>query len=163
MSFKRIGMILIFVYSMFPTNGQSVVIGSGSNALGTGGLVSYSVGQIFYTTPAGADGSVIQGAQQPFEISILTELDEAKYVTLSCMAYPNPAKNFIQLKMNDIKSLSNKSIKYQLIDLNGKILCAKIIDADVTNIDISSYLTSTYILKVIQNNKQLKTFKFSKN
>ena len=163
MNFKRIEVLLIFVYSVFPTNGQGVVIASGNNALSAGGSVSYTVGQLFYTTSDGTDGSVIQGAQQPFEISTLTELDEAKYVTLTCIAYPNPTKNFIQLKMNDFKTFSNKSIKYQLVDLNGKIICTNTLDADVTNIDISGYSTSTYVLKLIQNNKQLKTFKITKN
>ena len=50
-----------FVYS------QEAIAASGSEAKGSGGSGSYTVGQTFYTTNTAATGSVSQGVQQPFE------------------------------------------------------------------------------------------------
>jgi len=48
---------------------QVAIPASGGNATGTGGTVSYSVGQVFYTINTGTTGFIVQGVQQPFEIS----------------------------------------------------------------------------------------------
>jgi hypothetical protein len=40
---------------------------SGGEANGTGGTVSYSIGQVFYSTYSGSNGTLSEGVQQPFE------------------------------------------------------------------------------------------------
>ena len=45
---------------------QNIIPASGGNATGSGGTVSYTVGQIVYVTDTGNTGSVIQGVQQPY-------------------------------------------------------------------------------------------------
>lgn len=52
---------------------QQASTASGGNASGSGGSASYSVGQTAYTVSNG-NGSVSQGVQQPFEISIVTDI-----------------------------------------------------------------------------------------
>jgi hypothetical protein len=51
---------------------QENVNASGSNASGSGGSASYSVGQVFYQIHSGSNGSVVEGVQQPYEISVIT-------------------------------------------------------------------------------------------
>ena len=51
---------------------QESVNAYGGDAKGSGGTVAYSVGQIVYTTHTGATGSVAQGVQQAYEISVVT-------------------------------------------------------------------------------------------
>ncbi len=45
---------------------QEATLASGGNATGSGGSVSYSVGQVVYTTNIGTTGSVAQGVQQAY-------------------------------------------------------------------------------------------------
>ncbi|WP_052172358.1 T9SS type A sorting domain-containing protein [Psychroserpens jangbogonensis] len=44
---------------------QESINASGSEATGSGGAVSYSVGQVFYSTQTGSNGTLSEGVQQP--------------------------------------------------------------------------------------------------
>ncbi len=125
--------------------------------------MSYTVGQVVYTTNTGTNGSVAQGVQQPFEISVVTGIEEAKGITLQCSAYPNPTTDFLTLKVDASTSLSIQSMEYQLFDINGKLLENKKVEDDETSIVMSNLVPATYFLKIIQNNKEIKTFKIIKN
>jgi len=98
---------------------QPTIPASGGNATGTGGTVSYTIGQVVYTTYTGTNGTVSQGVQQPYEISIVTGIEEAIGISLEIMAYPNPATDFIILI---IKNYEVKNLSYQFYDINGSLL-----------------------------------------
>jgi len=49
---------------------QSGVVATGGSATGTGGSASFSIGQVFYLTPSSTTHNLIQGLQQPFEITV---------------------------------------------------------------------------------------------
>jgi hypothetical protein len=142
---------------------QNSISATGGNASGSGGTVSYSVGQVVFTTNTGTTGSVVQGVQLPFEISIVTGFEEATRINLMVSASPNPITDFLTLKVDASVTLLIQSISYQLFDMSGKLLENKKIDGNQTNIIMSNRMPSTYILKVIQNNKEIKTFKIIKN
>ena len=78
---------------------QETVTASGGNTTGNAEILSYSVGQIFYTTNKGNDGMVTQGVQQPFEISVISGIEETQCINLNCSAYPNPTHDFFMLKI----------------------------------------------------------------
>ena len=136
---------------------------SPGNASGSGGSASYSLGQVVYTTNIGANGSVAQGVQQPFEISVVTAIEEAKGINLSVTAYPNPTTDFLQLKVDASTTLSIQSMSYQLYDMNGKLLQSEKITGNQTSIVMSNLVPANYFVKVIQANKEVKTFKIIKN
>jgi hypothetical protein len=139
---------------------QEVIPATGGNASGSGGSMSYSVGQIVYTTNTGTTGSVAQGIQQPYEISVVTELEGAKGITLKCIVYPNPATDYVMLK---VENYNTENLTYQLYDINGKLVENKKLDGNETSIVMSHLAATTYFLKVIDNNKEVKTFKIIKN
>jgi len=141
---------------------QQATIASGGDASGSGGSVAYSVGQIVYTTNTGTTGSVTQGVQQPYEISITTGLLETG-VNLNLTAYPNPTTSYLMLQIDASAALSNQSMSYQLYDNSGKLLESNTIVASSTTIKMEQMPTGTYLLKVTQNNKEVKTFKIIKN
>ena len=58
---------------------QESVSTSGSNASGTGGAVSYTVGQVAYTNSSGSNGSVSVGVQQAYTITATTGVDETNF------------------------------------------------------------------------------------
>ena len=152
--------ILLLGLGLTGLQAQESINVTGSNALGSGGSASYSVGQVVYTTNTGTNGSVAQGVQQAFEISVVTGLEEAKGINLSVTAYPNPTNDFLTLSIGEF-DISNLS--YQLYDMNGKLLQKEKITGNQTSIVMSNLLPSTYFVKVIQGNKEVKTFKIIKN
>ena len=52
---------------------QEAVAAAGGEATGSGGTVSYTIGQINYTTNTGAGGTITQGVQQPYEFFIFVD------------------------------------------------------------------------------------------
>ena len=120
--------------------------------------MSYSVGRVVYTTNTGATGSVAQGVQQPYEISVEIGVENTE-INLSVYAYPNPTSNYLQLR---VEYENFKDLSYQLYDINGKLLQTKELVSTETQIDISSYAATTYFVKVTQGNEELKTFKIIK-
>jgi len=139
---------------------QNAIPASGGNASGSGGTGSYTIGQVVYTTNTGTNWSAAQGVQQPYEISVVTGIEKAKDISLEIVVYPNPASDFLTLKVEnyDIESLS-----YKLFDANGKLLESKKVTGNETIISLANLLPSLYFLKVIDNQKEIKTFKIIKN
>jgi len=137
---------------------QQATTASGGDASGSGGSVAYSFGQIVYTTNTGSNGSVGQGVQQPYEISITIGLNETG-VNLNLSAYPNPTTNYLMLEVDNY----DKALSYQLYDISGKLLESNTVVANSTTINMEQLARATYFLKVSQNNKEVKTFKIIKN
>jgi len=162
MKYKRLKFcaVLLLGLGLAGLQAQTSVNVTGGNASGSGGSASYSVGQFVYQTHTGTSGSVSEGVQQPYEISVVTGLEEAKGINLSVSAYPNPATDYLTLKVKDFE-LSN--LHFQLYDMSGKLLRSEKITGNQTSIVISNLVPATYFVKVIQNNKEVKTFKIIKN
>jgi hypothetical protein len=139
---------------------QSTIPTSGGNATGSGGSVSYTVGQILYNTNSGTTGTVSQGVQQPYEISVVTTIRNTEEIILECLVFPNPTRGEIKLV---VKTKEFENLRFQLYDLNGIRIQDKEIEGEETEILIDRLLPSTYILKVLSGNKEIKTFKIIKN
>jgi hypothetical protein len=159
---KALGILILltFTFSLSTVSAQESINATGGNASGSGGSASYSVGQVVYATNTGANGSVAQGVQQPYEISVVTGLEEAKGINLSVSAYPNPTTDYLTLEVKDVELLN---LHFQLYDMNGKLLQNEKITGNQTSIVMSNLLPATYFVKVIQGNKEVKTFKIIKN
>jgi len=152
--------LLLLLLGLTSLKAQEAIPASGSDASGSGGSVSYSVGQLVYSVNSGSSGSEVQGVQQPYEISGIVGIEDVIGIDLNVSVYPNPATNYLTLKADDV-DLSGMS--FQLFDITGKLLQNKGITSNETIIDMSKLVPSTYILKVVQSDKALKTFKIIKN
>jgi len=156
----KLSAVLLLGLGLTGLYAQESVNATGSNASGSGGSASYSVGQVVYTTHTGTTGSVAQGVQQPYEISVVTAIEEAKGINLSVSAYPNPTTDYLTLEMKDFE-LSN--LHFQLYDMSGKLLQIEKITGNQTSIVMSNLVPAVYFVKVTQGNKEVKTFKIIKN
>jgi len=156
----KLSALFLLCLGLTEIQAQQSILTSGGDASGSGGSVSYSVGQIVYTTNTGANGSVAQGVQQPFEISDVTGIIEAKGITLNCSAYPNPANNYLTLKT---ENFNLSTLNFQLFDISGQLLLNQKINSNETSISMESLPAANYFLKVIDNNKEVKTFRIIKN
>lgn len=162
MKHKRLQLsaILLLGLGLTSLQAQESVNATGGNASGSGGSASYSVGQVVYTINTGTTASVAQGVQQPFEISEVIGIEEAKGINLSVTAYPNPTTDYLTLSIGEF-GISNLSC--QLYDMNGKLLQSEKIAGNQTSIVMSNLVPATYFVKVIQSNKKVKSFKIIKN
>jgi len=162
MRHKRLKLCAVIMLAIGLTGlqAQTSVNVTGGNSSGTGGSVSYSVGQIDYTSKTGTNGSVASGVQHPYEISVITGLGEAIGASLSVSAYPNPTADFLELK---VESDNLTNLSFQLCDMNGKILQIKKITGDHIKIVMSNLVPATYFVKLTEDNKEVKTFKVIKN
>lgn len=136
---------------------QQAVVSSGKNASGSNGSVSFSVGQVFYNLHTGHNGNVSEGVQQPYEIFVVTSLPEFKNIKLTCLAYPNPVRNSLNLWVKNAEGIS-----YQLYDLNGKVIFADTVKGSETVISMNDLVPAMYFLKVLMHNVEVKTFKIIK-
>jgi hypothetical protein len=136
---------------------QQTIPATGGDATGSGGSSSYSVGQLVYTTNTGS-GTVIQGVQQSIELSTLSN-PELNTINLKAVTYPNPTSDYVILKISD-NALDNLS--YNLIDINGKAISNGSVTNGDTQINMQQLAIGMYILKINQNNQELKTFKIIK-
>ena len=131
----------------------------GGEAIGSGGSASYTIGQIDYISAADSGGTITQGIQQPYEILIVTGMDE-NGIDLTISVYPNPATDFVLLKMENNKL---ENFTYQLYDIQGKILLNKKVESRKTSISMIDLAQAIYFIKVLKNNIEVKTFKIIKN
>jgi hypothetical protein len=142
-----------------PLHGQETIPVTGGNASGSGGSVSYTVGQILCNTISGTNGSVAQGIQQPYEISVVTAVEGTEEVILEYSVYPNPTKGLVKLI---IKPFDYDNWRFRLYDLNSILLQDKKIENAETEISLENLTASMYFLKVLNNNLEVKVFKIVK-
>lgn len=160
MKHKKTFMSVAFLFlGLGGLHAQESPTASGGEATGTGGTASYSLGQVVYTKATGTNGSVAQGVQQPFEISTTVGINETT-IQLELSVYPNPATNYLTLKV-DSEKLDN--LNFQLIDLQGKVIENKKVSSTTTSINVESLPKAIYFLSVVKNNQIVKTFKIIKN
>lgn len=148
---------LLFVLAIPGLSAQESVIAAGGNAAGSGGTISYSAGQIFYSINVGPSGTVAEGVQQPYEISVISSIEEITGITGT--VFPNPAADFLTLR---IEMVDGMEISYKLFDIGGRLLEDRRITEIETILYMGRFSPGTYFLKITGNNQDLKTFKIIK-
>ncbi len=154
---KIITLLLLFYFSNLIA--QQATVATGGNAFGNNGSSSYSIGQVAYTNQVGNNGKVNQGIQQPFEIFTLGT-DDFPEITLEMVVFPNPTTAFVNLS---IPNYTSENLKYQLFDINGRVIQNQKITQSETSISLAELANAIYLLQVSDDNKLLKTFKIIKN
>lgn len=137
---------------------QESVNASGGDATGVGGTVSYSVGQVVYTSNTASTGDVTQGVQHAYEVF---SLDVPESVSnLSLTIFPNPTTSILNLKVGDY---NGQKWTYRLYDVQGRQLSSGQIAHEQTEIDVQNLSVDTYFLDVLNTEKQqVKSFKIVK-
>ena len=137
---------------------HAVIGAAGGIATGTGGTAGFTVGQLVYTTNTGTNGSVAQGVQQPYEINVVSGINDIYGIDLLSV-YPNPTSNFMILKIT-INEISSPS--YQICNINGSIIRTVKVSGPETTIDLATLKPAVYFLQVFAGNEIIKTFKITK-
>ena len=159
MKHKKVKLSVFLLGLGLTAQAQQATTATGGNASGSGGSVAYSVGQIVYTTNTGTTGSVAQGVQQAYEISIVLGIEDNS-INLELIAYPNPTTNFLTL---NVGKAALSTLNFQLYDISGKLIESRKIISSTETIGMENLPSATYFLKVVNNNQEVKTFKIIKN
>lgn len=140
--------------------GQQAVSTAGGEATGAGGTVSYTLGQVLYSSTSDDDGTVTQGVQQYYEISVISSSEDQLGLNPVLSVYPNPAGAY--LKLHVMHYGASGTVTYQLYDGNGRIIENQDIRGNETTIPMDLLTPSVYFLKVYEDEKEIKTFKIIK-
>jgi len=153
---KILSILTMLVFSITYLQGQQAVVTTGGVATGTGGSVSYTVGQAAYQTFTGTGGTVFQGVQQPWEVSSPVAIENTEDISLLMNVYPNPTSGAFKLIVG---TLENRNLRFRLFDMNGVMLQDQKIDSEETEIFLQDLSSSIYFLKIMDNNREIKVFK----
>jgi hypothetical protein len=157
---KKVKLSVLFLGLGLTAQAQQASTAAGGEASGSGGTIAYSVGQIVYTTNTGTTGSVAQGVQQAYEISVVTGIKNQTKTNMLLVVFPNPTTSFLNLQIADLKK---EQLTYQLTDALGKLIIENKITESSTQINMNAQAEAIYFLNVLENNQTVKTFKIIKN
>tara|TARA_B110000503_G_C7075506_1_gene382723 strand:+ start:336 stop:794 length:459 start_codon:yes stop_codon:yes gene_type:complete len=145
------GAVLLIYFSV---HSQKNTVSSGQTIATAGGSVSYTIGQIDYTSVTSTDGTIAQGVQQAYE---LFSLDTEENILLLSI-YPNPTSDKLILEFSNYNELS-----YQLIDSKGRVLIDKKVDALKTEVSMLEYSSGSYFLNLLKKNIKQESTKIIKH
>lgn len=155
--------IYLFLMILFGTGtqgliAQKTVSTTGRDASAGGASISYTVGQIDYVVDSSTTGSAVQGVQQPWEISVVTEIDQ-ELNDLDCQVYPNPTSDRLVL---ETEAFGVDEVAYQLLGVDGNMISSGMVENPRLVIPVDNLSAGTYFLKVSRNQTLVKTFKIIK-
>ena len=127
------------------------------DAEGDNGSISYSIGQVVYTSAQGSNGNINQGVQQPYDIGVVTGIDE---VGINLSVFPNPTSGLLTLTVADDDA---SLLSYQLFDAAGRMIETRNKLNSTNTISLDGYATGVYTLSVSRENKQVKSFRVVRN
>jgi hypothetical protein len=143
---------LIGIFSISPMYSQVSVNSSGGGFITTDGSIEHSIGIVFYNANGNSSGSITQGVQHTYDITILGFQEQEYEIAVS--VFPNPTNDLLNLTTCFGNTKNNK---YQLIDLLGNQLETQPIHSDFSIIKMDSYISGSYILNILSDNDQLIT------
>ena len=153
------GIVILFMGMVFNAGAQTAFVSAGSHMSNENGSVSASIGQIFYTQ-AGDTEYVIEGVQQPYEISLITGIKDPSFSDWAPDVFPNPVQDLLSLELNcDDWS----EVSAQLINTNGQVLLDLHVGDMLTGINMSVYEPGLYYLSLQKSNGEKRMFKIIKN
>jgi len=138
-------------------NAQHVISSSGSTLKNSTGSLSFTVGELVIDTKNAGATTITQGFHQT-KLTI-TAMNNLRKQNFSISAFPNPTNDFVNLK---IEKGEIRDVEFTLFDLQGKVLSNRKIESTNTEVSFSGYNSGNYLLKVIQNGKEIQTLKIVK-
>ncbi|WKV13141.1 T9SS type A sorting domain-containing protein [Marivirga harenae] len=161
MSSKKTYYLLIFIFCAFcisKVRAQNLFASTGNNVSGSGGSVSYSIGQTIANINKAEAGSVSQGIQQSYKITTLnTKNDKTRDFSLE--VFPNPTRNTLNLRIDNI---GFENLSFELFNIEGKILDKGLIRKSNTSINMNERESNTYLLRLTHKDEVVEIFRIIK-
>jgi hypothetical protein len=157
---KKIASLILISLFLFITKrlyGQEIICSAGSYDVSTTGQLSWTIGDLITDTYTSTSSILCQGFNQTFQKT--TDIEESISTGFSVEAFPNPATNFLKLKVFN-KKQGNLSLS--LFDLTGKKLFQKSLETEETEISLTGLIPSVYLIKIFDNDREIKSLKIIK-
>lgn len=150
-------LVLSLFLSGISVSAQETVDASGGEGQGSEGTVSYSVGQVMFSTYVSDSTEISEGVQKAYEIYV-DEIPTTPTPNISLSVFPNPTTSNVTLQMEN----SDKDLEYYIYDLAGKNIGEGKLQNGENFIETNDLAASTYIITVIIDKNRIKLFKLVK-
>ncbi len=137
---------------------QSALTAAGGDAIGDGGSLSYSLGQVVYTTIQSDAGYVCQGVQQSYEIIPLSTSAEVKN-DLFAVLYPNPSSGDVSLSWN--RPLG-EIFDLRVVSALGREMYQSKLSNQLSQLPLSDLASGVYFVYIYDEDELMQSFKFIK-
>lgn len=144
----------------FSLSAQFAVSASGTDISGTGGSISYTVGQVACEMYLDASGSAALGVQQPNEIYVYPGIISPMVITPFVSVFPIPVHNLLTIELDEDPETQVVAMLY---DITGKILEQITISSRQAVLDMGHYARAVYLLRVYQGDHNSQVFRVVKN
>jgi len=154
---KIVSTLIIFITVALSINAQQNIVASGGLATGTGGNISFSIGQIDFLYSTNASFNITQGVQQVYNLNVTAVrnnfVEDDRYINI----YPNPTREGIYLDFEKFHEAT-----YTIYDYTGNIIATNTIETSKTFIQLQTLPAATYIILITQPDKPQKSYLISK-
>ena len=150
----------LFSITIVGLNAQQTVSPTAGESSGTGGTVSYTIGQTFYQSYDDSTGKITEGVQQPFEIYVITDIGSVLSASIHLKVFPNPTTDQLLLEVDE-KHVSE--LYYLLVSERGETIEKGKITKSNTTFRLAARPKGMYLLTIIKSDKKQKVFKIIKN
>ncbi len=149
----------VFLLLFFPVEifGQEVLSTGGGHFSNTSIQMSWTLGEPIIETIENSGTILTQGMHQP-NLKI-TAVGELAGLDVEILAYPNPAKDFLHLR---VESTKQEAFSYRLYGAGGELKTAGELSGNQATISMQGYVPASYFLKVADKENVFKTFKIIK-
>ena len=98
---NRFTLLFCFLLNLlfYDSVAQETTSSAGGTINSASGSISFTVGQVTNLFLSQPKGSVAQGVQQPYEIFVITGINEARGISLDLQVYPYSAWDLINSQM----------------------------------------------------------------
>ncbi|MBS4013791.1 MAG: T9SS type A sorting domain-containing protein [Bacteroidetes bacterium] len=136
---------------------QQAVVTGGNFHQNSQGSITWGLGEAVIETFKQDNIIVTQGFQQSkLTVTSIYDVPESEF---SIVAFPNPANDFVYLK---IESSEFEGVQFVVYDINGRMLIRQHFSSELEKISFSDLRSGVYFIKVIHKEKELKNFKIIK-
>lgn len=153
---KKDILLIILLFSASLISAQEVVSSAGETQSVAGYEVSWTIGETVVETGSDGANTITQGFHQTK--LIVTALDELGLTGNQIKVFPNPTQDYVVVQLKEF--IENSSVF--LFDFNGKMLKEERITSTSTKLNLGSYASGTYILRLRKESELLQTFKIVK-
>ena len=155
---KKIGFIIVLLLCALHVQCQQQVVSSAGNFhSNASGSISWTLGELAVETLTTAGNILTQGFQQS-RLTVVG-IGDIPALDFEIVVFPNPASDHLIIRTDKEQ---HENLYYQLYDLTGKLIVQDRIRETETTIAVNHLRAAVYLLRIIEGNRQVRSFKVVK-
>jgi hypothetical protein len=156
---KNISIVIVCFLLALPVivSSQQVISPNGHHAQNSQAMLSWTVGEPFINTLIAGENILTQGFHQG-KLTV-TAIFEKRTLPFNITVYPNPANDLLYLK---IEPETSQKFRYALYSMNALLLKEAPVTGSMIEISFSHYMPGSYLLKIMNEDEEIRIFKILK-